>query len=159
MPIPSAFPPAGLLQPGDVVGIVQQVNPNNPGTGLVRATTLQALLGFFNVTSGVGYLEYTSPSGTVNNVTPETFNEGINRVDVALTAATTWTGLTAGADGQQVILRNLPTNAFTLTLDIASGSSSAGNQFSGAVAALALPPGNSQTLMYYAGSVNKWVLL
>ena len=102
---------------------------------------------------------YASPSGTVNDV-----NLGIprfvGRVRVAVTLAAgdaTWTGQGPGVDGQEVILWNSDaTNS--LTLSVQDTGSVVGGRYAGASGSYALLPGFSISMIYYAGTVNAWVL-
>lgn len=79
--------------------------------------------------SGSGtYLAYTAASGTSNNVAPGGFGTGVGYLDVDTTAgAATFTGLTAGADGQTLVISVKGAN--TLTLNAIDAGSSSGNQF------------------------------
>jgi hypothetical protein len=103
-------------------------------------------------------ISYASPAGAQNNVAPAGFGAGVGRVALTLPSGNAnWTGLTAGTDGQQLIITNKDA-ANTLTLNVANAGSLAANQFFGS-ADYAIPPGNSLSLCYYAGSVNQWVII
>jgi hypothetical protein len=66
------------------------------------------------------------------------------------------TGLEAGADGQQLVIRNTDL-ADNVTLNSQNAGSTAANRFSSS-ADLILTPGNTCLATYYAGSVDRWVL-
>lgn len=106
------------------------------------------------------YLAYAALNGTFNNVIPTGFSvtqaSATGRLGVTLASGSaTWTGLTAGYDGQRVYLTNADaTNS--LTLNIQSGSSVAANRFLGAAGTRVLAPGVSVQMIYSAGM---WVLL
>jgi hypothetical protein len=107
---------------------------------------------------GVGtVLAYTSAAGSVNDVAPGSFGSMIGRLEVTLSNITTWTGLTAGADAQLLIV-SVVAGAFLLTLSALDSGSMAANQFR-ASASLTLGLNDSILLCYYAGSVNKWVVI
>jgi hypothetical protein len=97
-------------------------------------------------------LAYTSPAGGAVAAAPLGFVAGIGpgatgRLLVTLTANTTWTSLTAGADGQLLEVKVVAGN-FTLTLPQSA--------FNG-VADLALALNNG-VLMYYDATVGAWEL-
>lgn len=109
-------------------------------------------------TPGGSLLAYSAPTATVNNAAPAGFGPGVGRLDVALGAgaATAITGLIAGVDGQPLVIRNTDAaNALTLT-NQAAGSTAA-NRFA-AAGDTVLAPGGAVTLIYYAGTVNRWVI-
>jgi hypothetical protein len=110
--------------------------------------------------SGLGaWLAYASPAGTSNNVAPTGFGSSIGRLWVTLGSGNaTWTGLTAGADAQLLILTNADT-ANDLTIDVANAASTATNRFYGSPGSYSLSPGNSLWLCYYGGSVNRWMIV
>lgn len=104
---------------------------------------------------------YASPSGSTNDVNggfPRFL--GIVRLAVTLAAgAATWTGLGAGNDGQQVILRNAD-NTNTLTLStggtgLGDAASLPANQFTGQND-YRLPPGGQITILYNGGVTPHW---
>jgi hypothetical protein len=90
---------------------------------------------------------------------PGTLASPYGRLDLVPVAACNLTGLKAGLDGQLVIIRNATAigSGILITLNNLNGGSLAANQFS-YLADFTLPPGDAQTMVYYAGSINKWVL-
>jgi hypothetical protein len=105
-----------------------------------------------------GYLAYASPAGAQNNVSPGgAFPTSIGRLDVTLgSGAANWTGLLAGTDGQILVIGNVDATN-TLILNALNVGSSAANQFRYS-ADLIITPSTSILLVYYAGTVNKWVI-
>lgn len=87
---------------------------------------------------------------------PGTLAAPYGRLDITCSAAWNLTGLVAGLDGQLVILRNA--SAFNGTLNNLNGGSTAANQFTNSFDQF-LAPGASQEIVYYAGAVNKWVVV
>jgi hypothetical protein len=80
----------------------------------------------------------------------------VSRVLVTTTAGdATFTGITAGSDGQLMVVTNQGSNLLTLA-DQNVGSSSA-NQFYG-VTDITLPAKGSQ-LLSYSGNLSKWVMV
>ena len=103
---------------------------------------------------------YASPSGTTNNVVSN-IPKAVANVRLAVTLAAgnaTWTGLSSGADGQHLILWNTDATN-TLTLAVQNTGSLVGNQFQGSSGSYALTPGNAILMVYYAGTVNAWVII
>jgi len=108
------------------------------------------------------YTTATVAAGANNNVLPNgagwpgTAASPYGRVDFQGAAADfSVSGLVAGLDGQIAILRN--NTAFNMTLVDSGGGSASANQLAiGFDTTLAA--GNSLTAVYYAGSVNKWVV-
>jgi len=89
-------------------------------------------------------LAYASPSGVVA-AAPAGFNSGVGRLLVTLSADTTWTALTAGADGQLLEVKIVAGN-FTLTLPQADF---------GGVGDIGLGLNNG-ILLYYDSTAAKW---
>lgn len=127
--------------------------------GFLRTASLQEELGV--VSSSL--LTFSSPAGQVNNVLtpPSGFGSQTTRIDVQLLSGDAqWSGLFPGFDGQEVQIRNVPTNAAGtfLTLQSLNNLSSSVFQFSGAGDHLIMP-GQVQSVMYYGGSINNWVFV
>lgn len=114
--------------------------------------------GAFTAINLAAYAAFASPAGANNDVVPGAgWPTGIGRLDVTLAAGVAnWTGMVAGTDGQMVLLANADA-ANTLTLNNQNVGSAAANRFRGP-GDLALPPGDTVLAVYYAGSVNRWVL-
>jgi len=143
--IPNVFAPLGIVLIDPTTGIPYVAGSGgSPGTG---------------VTSVGGFSAFVSPAGAQNNVNPGSgFPAAIGRIDVDTSAGdTNWTGMLAGVDGQIVIIRNA-TGANNLTLNSESAGSTAANRFT-AAADFTLPAGGAIWAIYYAGSVNRWVLV
>lgn len=104
-------------------------------------------------------LSYTSPAGAQNNVTPVGFNNTIGRLEVTLSANSNWTGLNATgiADGTPLLV-SVVAGAFTLTLNALNAGSGSANQFR-AVNDIGITLNDTVQLIYYGGSVNKWVVV
>lgn len=109
------------------------------------------------------YLSYALAAGANNNVDPSATwpvtAGGLNygRLDLDTSAGVaTLTGLKAGNDGQEVLGRVIGANQ--LTVDTFNAGSTAANQFSYAAGGFILVQWSTFLLVYYAGSVNKWVL-
>lgn len=102
---------------------------------------------------------YVSASGTVNDVAAG-FPSFVGNVRLVVTLPTgdaTWTGLQAGSDGQRVMLWNNDANS-TLILSTDDAGSIDRNRFKGTSLGYGLSPGFSIDLIYFAGSVNGWVV-
>lgn len=104
-------------------------------------------------------ITYASPAGASNDVNPGgTWPTGYGRLGVTLAAGNAnWTGLVAGSDGQTIQLVNLDA-ANTLTLNSKNVGSAAANQFSYTGGGIILGAGASCWLVYWAGSVNLWMI-
>lgn len=105
-------------------------------------------------------------AGANNNLDPiAAWPAGFGRLDLnAAAGAANVTGLKAGIDGQQIVIRNLPSSGNNVTLNNQNAGSLAANQFQGLSLAspnadMILVPGSAILLMYYAGSLNYWVML
>lgn len=130
---------------------------NNTGA-LANATdlTISQVLAMLGLIGGA-YLSYPSPAGASHNVNPGGAWPVIGRLDVTLAGGNAnWTGLVAGSDGQQVLICNNDA-ANTLTFNNQNGGSLAANRFRW-VGDRAMPPGDTVLAVYYAGTVNRWVL-
>lgn len=92
-------------------------------------------------------LAFASPAGGAVAAAPVGFSSATGRLLVTLTGNTTWTSLTAGADGQLLEVK-VVTGAFTLVLPAAV--------FNG-VGDLALGLNNG-VLMYYDAVTTAWEL-
>lgn len=108
---------------------------------------------------GGGFITYNAPTATVNNTAPAGFGPTVGRVDVTLGAgaATNFTGLTAGVDGQALLLCNTDAT-FALTLNNQNAGSTAANRFAGSGDRV-LAPGQTAYLMYYGGTINRWRII
>ncbi len=107
-----------------------------------------------------GYLYVAVPAGETDNLAPGPSFPGtpdlpITRLDIAPSSgATNITGLTAGLDGQLVLIFNSDSSS-SLTLNNQNGFSASANQFQGA-GDFILPPMTGILICYYAGTINKW---
>lgn len=130
--------------------------PTMPSTP-AQATLPDTLLGFQHSTT---QYTYASPSGTTNNVVSGVpLFLGNARLAVTLAAGNaTWTGLAAGLDGQHLVLWNADA-ANTLTLAVQNSGSLVQNRFQGSAGNYALIHGNAILMVYYAGTVNAWVIV
>lgn len=139
-----AVPPIPLGAPGTVL----------TSNGLTAATppTFQPAAG------GAGaYITYVAAAGASNNVNPAGFGAGVGRVDVDTSAGpASFTGWIAGTDGQQVLVGI--TGANPLDINALNAGSLAANQFRENADTTYL---QNQTflMVYYAGAVNKWVIV
>lgn len=105
------------------------------------------------------YLSSTIGAGTTNDFTPAGFSSSVGRLDIDPNAgASTINGLLAGSDGQLLVICNIDA-VNNLTLANQAAGSSAANRFRGPGADLTLLPFNAVWAVYYAGSVNRWVLV
>lgn len=111
------------------------------------------------VSSGAtfGYVLDAAPgAGSVTGYAPTGFGTTTGRLDITSNAAdTTINDLPVGSDGQRVRIRNTGTG--TLTLTNANSGSTAATRFSG-VGDVAISASDSVDVVYYAGSVSRWVL-
>lgn len=109
--------------------------------------------------SGVvaGTLVTSSPgAGSVTGYAPGITNR-TDRLDAAADdTGTTLNDLTAGFDGQRLRLRNTGSTG-VLTLTNENAGSTASTRFSG-VGDVGIYPGDKVDLIYYGGSVNRWVM-
>jgi hypothetical protein len=136
--------------------MVNITNPPNQSTTPSSSTQPDTLVSFQHNTST---FSYASPSGTTNDVNGG-FPRFVGKVRLTVTLAAgdaIWTGLGAGADGQEVLLwNNDATNS--LTLQVKNAGSVPRNQFNGSSMGYMLLPGFTLLLVYYAGVVNAWVV-
>lgn len=107
-----------------------------------------------------GRVAYSSPAGTNNDVTPPVVLPATwvttHRLVVTLAAGNAnWTGLLAGADGQQLFLTNADA-VNSLTLSRANGGSVPANQFLYQFD-IVLGPGVSKLLCYDA-TLAQWMI-
>lgn len=104
----------------------------------------------------VNVVMLTLPSGTTNNLAPIGFSTATKRLEItANSAGSTLTGLSAGAEDQQIMVVNLGTGALTLTAQ--SASSTAANRFlSNANATLAASGGSA--ILLYSTSQARWIV-
>lgn len=125
-------------------------------TILNQATALQIAQYVASVIAGI-QISYATPAGASNDTVPTGFTSSVNRLDVDTSAgAANWTGLTAGVDNQMVYIR--VTGANNLTLNNQNTGSLAANRFAG-VDDFPLLPGAGLMVCYYAGTVNRWVMM
>ncbi len=110
-------------------------------------------------TAGTGYLAKTLSAASTNDYDPGGgFPTSIVRLDITTSVNdNTLTGLLAGTDGQQLTIRNIGAT-FNLILTVASGSSSAANQFYGQGTAKSVPPGSITRLTYYSLPNPRWAI-
>lgn len=103
------------------------------------------------------YLSATVGAGATNNFSPAGWPTGVGRLDINPSSGNAnITGLVAGSDAQSVLITNVnATN--TLTLNALNAGSLAANQFRYA-GDLILPTNATVLAVYYAGTVNNWVL-
>lgn len=144
--IPNVFAPLGivLIDPTTGLPYVASGGGGTPGTG---------------ITSVGGFSAFVSPAGGQNDVNPGSgFPALLGRIDVDTSAGNAnWTGLLAGVDGQIVVIRNAA-GANNLTLNNQNAGSTAANRFA-AAGDFTLVPGNAIWVIYYGGSVNRWVIV
>lgn len=120
-------------------------------SGVTQATGISAI--------GPGSrVSVTLAAGANNNLTPSgQAIQAISMIDLDSSAGVAnITGLAAGYDGQRITFRLTTANA--VTLNNSNGSSSAANQFLG-TADQGLTQFLAVDVVYYAGSINKWVFV
>lgn len=139
------------LSPGDGTGDTGYV-----GAGKINANFTEL---YAQTTGGTlfGYVAATLAAGTYNDLNPGgTFPSQINRVDInPSTGNVTLTGLLAGVDGQQVLIRNIGTT-YSLILNTENSSSNVANRFFGAGNAMAFPPHFRIYCVYYTSPNPRW---
>jgi hypothetical protein len=139
--LPAAVTP---LTGAELVMVVQ--------SGVSRQTPASAFGGTITTLGGEQLI--TAAAGTSNNVAVTVAS--VNRVLVDTTAGdAVFTGMTAGVDGQLMVVTNQGPSL--LTLDDENGGSLAANQFYG-VTDITLPAKGSQ-LLSYSGNLTKWVMV
>ena len=169
-----------VLAPGDVVALLCQTRASGwvllfsstsptAGAGTVESVSITVPDDFtasvatptttpaITITHGV-VLPTVLAAGETDNLNPGgPFPVSIDRVDFDTTAGVaTITGMVLGQNGQRIIARNIGAN--NVTFKNQNASSTAANRFSGA-ADLTLLAGGAAMMVYYAGSVNRWVLV
>lgn len=103
------------------------------------------------------YLSIALSAGASNNFNPGSgWPDSYGRLDLVLAGDATLNSLVKGGDGQEIILRN--NSAHTLTIPVAGGGTAA-NEFTGGGGGTILPPLTAQLICYYAGSINRWVIV
>lgn len=136
-----------------------------PVPPIALGTTGQVLTmvgGFPQFAAGSGgtagtYLSYSSAAGSLNDVNPAGFGSGVGLLDVTLTAGdATWTGLTAGADKQELVVSNNDAT-HSLTLAALNAGSAAANRFRNS-GDLVLPPKTAVLLVYYTTPA-QWIVV
>lgn len=124
--------------------------------GTYKSVTAQILAAYIASAIAGTYLSDAPAAGTIDNYNPAGFGPTVNRFDVDTTAGdVTVTGFIAGIDNQPVIWSN--TGANNLTLNNQDAGSLAANRFR-ASDAFVIPSGGSLQVIYYAGTVNRWVI-
>jgi hypothetical protein len=104
------------------------------------------------------YLSAPLAAGATNDFNPGSgWPTGYGRLDLVPGGAATLNSLVGGADGQEVIVRNASTTQ-TITIPVAGGGSAA-NEFTGGGGGTILPPLTAKLIVYYAGTINNWVLV
>jgi hypothetical protein len=141
-------------------------NPPQPPTQLgANGTVLTVVGGGLKFTtagsSGISFGQFIAftlvGAGPFNDVSPTGFNALTGRLDLSNSGASVnVTGLVAGADGQGIILRNAGAS-FNITLQSQNAGSLAANRFV-ISADITLTPLNAVLAVYYAGSINRWVI-
>lgn len=145
---PSVGPAAGSINNADVFAFFQG--------GTYKSVTAQILASYVASSLAGTYLSAAPASGSTNDYNPAGFGATVNRLDLDTTAGNaTLTGLIAGTDNQIVLVSN--TGANNLTLDATSSASSAANRFR-ASDLMVIPPNGSMYVIYYGGTVNRWVI-
>ncbi len=130
--------------------------------GVIRLidAMMQELYGSVGGAGGPGaagsLITNTPGAGTITGFAPTGFGVTTGRLDIVSDAAdTTLNDLTAGFDGQRLCIRNTGTG--TLFLISQNSGSTAANRFSG-INDLGILAGDKADLIYYGGSVNRWVM-
>ena len=104
------------------------------------------------------YLSAPLSAGVTDDFNPGSGWPGkFGRLDLVPAGAATLNSLVAGADGQEVILRNASATQ-TITIPVGGGGSAA-NEFTGGGGGAILPPLTAKLIVYYAGVINNWVLV
>lgn len=134
----------------------------NDGTGDPARTAGQKInANFAELYTQVGpqYLSAVITAASTDDYTPSGgWSNVVGRLDIdPTTVDSTLTGLVAGSDGQRVWVCNTDA-VFNLKLVVASSSSTAANRFRGPPGTFTLSPGSRVLLVYYGGSVNRWVI-
>lgn len=97
---------------------------------------------------GIGSsIAYSPPSGTITPVIPG-FTHSVGRIEITLSADTTFNNLPTGADGQQLFL-NIVAGNFLLTLP-KTGFFASGNFVYGL---------NDTAQLYYDIGLSEWVIV
>jgi hypothetical protein len=127
--------------------------------GVIRLidAMLAELYGSVGGSGTAGVLITNTPgAGTITGFAPTGFGVTTDRLDVVSDAAnTTLNDMTAGFDGQRIRIRNTGTG--TLYLINENAGSTAANRFKGA-GDVGIAPNDCVDVVYYAGSVNRWVM-
>lgn len=144
------LPQAQSLTGAEAVEMVQN------GTS-VRGTSAQiASLGAtISPTGPVGVVDAVPATGGNNDYAPTGFGATTGFLELTPAGVANITGLTAGYDGQLVVITNLSANS--LTLNALNGSSQSANQFR-MVGDIILSQYNGQAFKYSA-TIGKWVAL
>ena len=123
----------------------------------VRSTSAQVatLISTVSPTGPTGVVAAVPVTGENNDYAPAGFGAPTGFLDLTPAGVANITGLTAGYDGQLIVITNLSANA--LTLNALNGGSQMANQFR-MVADIILGQNNGQTFKYSA-TIAKWVAL
>lgn len=123
---------------------------------LIDAQLQELYAAAYTGTIGGALVSNTPGAGTITGFAPTGFGITTDRLDVVSDASdTTLNDLTAGYDGQRLRIRN--TGSGMLTLVSENAGSTASTRFSG-VGDVGILAGDKVDLIYYAGSVNRWVM-
>lgn len=102
------------------------------------------------------YLSAGLPAGVSDSFNPGgAWPIGIGRLDLVPAGNATLNSLVAGIDGQEVILRNASAS-FTITIPTGGAGTA---PFTGGGGGAILPPLTPINIVYYAGSINAWVIV
>lgn len=103
------------------------------------------------------YVSSALAAGATNDFNPGSgWPTGVGRLDLVPAGDATLNSLVKAADGQEIIVRN--NSAFTVTIPVGGGGTAA-NEFTGGGGGTILPPLTAQLICYYAGSINRWVIV
>jgi hypothetical protein len=146
---PGVGPAASSVANGDQFAFFQG--------GAYKSVTAQILAAYVAAAIAGTYLAANTASGSTNDFNPSGFGSTVNRLDLDPNAGnSTLTGLIAGVDNQIVLISNVDaTNS--LTLSNQDAGSAAANRFR-ASDSFTLLPGGAIWIVYYAGTVNRWVI-
>lgn len=106
-----------------------------------------------------GYATAVVTAASTNNYTSGgAFPTSTSRLDInPTTNDVTFTGLVAGSDGQQMLIRNIG-STYNLNLNIEDTGSSAANRFNGEGTALQIPPSGNTMATYYLLPNPRWTV-
>ena len=137
------------------------VQPISLGTNGQVLTMVGARPQFSNAAGGGGIgpaIAFNSPAGVIDpnivGFTAGVGSAGTGRIKVTLAADTSWEGLPAGTDGQQLVILVVAGN-FTLTLLALSGATAQAKILSNLNFAIRL---NSSLSLTYDATLAQWIL-